>query len=70
MIKYHEKTLCRSKFLRVIRSKGEKYNLNLKAVTMKKTQYDDKQAILIANFVETTWLTRYTRPMENTYDQR
>ena len=37
---------------------------------MKKNQYDDKQAILIANFVETTWLTRYTRPMENMYDQR
>ena len=27
------------------------------------TQYDDKIAITISNLVETTWLTRYPRPM-------
>ena len=26
------------------------------------TQYDNKQAISIANLVETVWLTRYPRP--------
>ena len=33
------------------------------------TQYDDKRAISIANLIETTWLTRYPRPMEFMYDQ-
>ena len=33
------------------------------------TQYDDKRAISTANLVETTWLTRYPRPMGITYDQ-
>ena len=31
--------------------------------------YDDKGAITIANLVETTWLSRYPRPIEITYDQ-
>ena len=26
-------------------------------------QYDDKRAITIANLVETTWLSRYPRPI-------
>ena len=25
--------------------------------------YDDKRAIIIANLVETTWLSRYPRPI-------
>ena len=33
------------------------------------TQYYDKKVIEIANLVETTWLSRYHRPMEITYDQ-
>ena len=33
------------------------------------TQYDNKRLISIAELVETTWLTRYPRPMEITYDQ-
>ena len=33
------------------------------------TQYDDKRAISIANLVDATWLTRYPRPTESTYDQ-
>ena len=33
------------------------------------TQYDDKIAISIEKLVGTTWLTRYTRTMEITYDQ-
>ena len=32
-------------------------------------QYNDKRAISIANLVETTWLSRYPRPIETTYDQ-
>ena len=36
---------------------------------LKITQYDDKIAIKISNLVETTWLTRYPRSMEITYDQ-
>ena len=33
------------------------------------TQYDDKRVISITNLVETTWLVRYPRPTEITYDQ-
>ena len=33
------------------------------------TQYDDKIVISIANLFETTWLNRYPRSMEITYDQ-
>ena len=32
-------------------------------------QYDDKRAITTSNLVETTWLNRYPRPMEITYNQ-
>ena len=32
-------------------------------------RYDDKKSILIATVVETTWLSRYPRPIEITYDQ-
>ena len=32
-------------------------------------QYKDKIAISISNLVETTWLSRYPRPIEITYDQ-
>ena len=32
-------------------------------------QYDDKRAITIANLVETTWMSRYPRPIEIVYDQ-
>ena len=60
-----------------IRRKGEKENLNIKAFTMvdsvtrwfEITKHENKRAISIANLVETTWLTRYPRPMEITYDQ-
>ena len=31
--------------------------------------YDDKRAITIASSVETTWLSRYPKPIEITYDQ-
>ena len=33
------------------------------------SQYEDKRAISITNLVETTWLYRYPRPIEITYDQ-
>ena len=33
------------------------------------TEYDDKIVISIANLVETTWLNKYPRPIEITYDQ-
>ena len=32
-------------------------------------RYNDKIPINIANLVETTWLSRYPRPIEITYDQ-
>ena len=32
-------------------------------------QYEDKISISIANLVGTTWLSRYPRPIEVTYDQ-
>ena len=61
----------------VIRRKANKENVNIKSVTMidsvigwfKITQYDDKIVISIAYLVETTWLTRYPRPTEITYEQ-
>ena len=33
------------------------------------TQYNDKRLMEIANLVETTWLSRYPRPMDITYEQ-
>ena len=61
----------------VIQIKGQKYDLNIKAITtidpvpvwFKITQYYNKKVISIANLVETTWSTLYPRPMEITYDQ-
>ena len=61
----------------IIRHKGRKENLHLKAVTMidpvtgwfEVVRCDDKRAITMANLVETTWLSRYPIPTEITYDQ-
>ena len=61
----------------VIRRKGQKENLNIKAVTMidrvtgwfEITQYNDRREISITELVKTTWLYRYLRPMEITHDQ-
>ena len=61
----------------VIRCKGKKENLDLKAVTMfdpvtgwfEVVRYEDKTAITIANLLETAWLCRYPRTIEITYDQ-
>ena len=58
------------------KNKEKKENSNVKAVTMvdpaigwfKITQYDDKKAISIRNWVKTTRLTRYPIPMKITYD--
>ena len=36
---------------------------------LKITQHDNKISISIANLVETTWLSRYPRPIEITYNQ-
>ena len=60
-----------------IRLKGKKENLHIKSVTLtypvtgcfEVVRYYDKREILIVNLVETTWLSRYTRPIEITYDQ-
>ena len=60
-----------------ISTKSKKENLHLKAVTkidlatvwFEMSQYDDKRAINTANLVETTWLSRYPRLTEITYDQ-
>ena len=43
--------------------------INSVTVWFEVVQYDDKRAITIANLVETTWLSRYLRPIEITYDQ-
>ena len=59
-----------------IRRKGGK-PLILKFVTMidpvtgwyKVTQYTDKKVMMIANLVETTWLSRYPCPYEITYER-
>ena len=32
-------------------------------------QYNDKKVISLANLVETTWMSRYPRPMEITHGQ-
>ena len=32
-------------------------------------QYNDKSAISITKLVENTWLSRYSTPIESTYDQ-
>ena len=61
----------------IIQRNGNKEKLHLKDVTMidnvtrwfKIVQYKDKIAISISNLVETTWLSRYPRPIEITYDQ-
>ena len=33
------------------------------------TRYNNKRAMEIANLVDITWLYRYPRPMDITYDQ-
>ena len=33
------------------------------------SQYEEKGAISIADLVETTWISRYLRPIEITYEQ-
>ena len=33
------------------------------------TQYNDKRQMEITDLVETTWIYRYPRPMDITYDQ-
>ena len=43
--------------------------INPVTVWFKIFQYDDKRAISVSNLVETTWVTRYPRPMEITYGQ-
>ena len=72
-----EQTRCRyNRPLRHNKKCTEK-NLNIKAVTMVDTvtgwfiimQYKYKRTISIVNLVETTWLTRYPRPMKINYDQ-
>ena len=34
------------------------------------TQYCDEKSMTIVNLVKTTWLVRYPRPVEITYDRR
>ena len=61
----------------VIQRNGKKQNLDLKAVTIinpvtgwfEIAQYEDKRSISIENLVETTWVSRYPRRIEITYDQ-
>ena len=68
--------MCRSYGTLKIRRKG-KEPLILKAATMidpvtrwfEVTQYRNKKAMMIENLVETTWLVRYPRPVDITYDR-
>ena len=61
----------------VILCKGRKENLHIKAATMidpvtgwfEVVRYYDKILITVKNLVETTWLSRYPRPIEIKYDQ-
>ena len=61
----------------VIHRKVQKEKFHIKSVTMinpvigwfEFVRYDDKRAINIANLVETTWLSRYPRPIEIIYYQ-
>ena len=61
----------------LIQRNKQKENLNIKSVTVidpvtgwsQVTKYNDRRAMAIANLVETTWLSRYPRPMDITYDQ-
>ena len=61
----------------VIWRKLKKENFHLKSVIMidpvtewfEVLRFDDKRAITIANLVETTWLSKYPRPIEINYDQ-
>ena len=81
-VKYPEKMPWNKLFVDIIRSyliqiKKQKEYLNLKAVTMiypvtgwfEVTQYKNERVMEIANLVEITWLSRYPRPMDITYDQ-
>ena len=60
-----------------IKIKGRKENLHSKDVMMMDSvigwfeiaQYEDKEAISIANLVKAMWLSIYHRPIEITYDQ-
>ena len=60
-----------------IRRKCKNENLHLKVIMIigpvtgwfETEQYGDKRAISIENLVETTWVSRYPRPIEITYDQ-
>ena len=61
----------------LIQRNKQKENLNVKAVIMiytvtgwfEVTQYKVKIAMSISILVETVWLSRYSRPMDITYDQ-
>ena len=60
-----------------IKRQGQKEILNIKSVNMiypvtmwfEIMHYGYKRVISIKNLVDTTWLTRYPRPMEITNDQ-
>ena len=42
---------------------------NIVTVWFEVERYDGKRAITIVNLVETTWMSRYPRPIEIMYDQ-
>ena len=60
-----------------IQRNSKKENLQLKSamvidtvkVWFEKEQYEDKRVISIAKLVETTWMSRYPRPIEIAYDK-
>ena len=72
-----EQTRCISNRILINKKKVRERKLNLKDFTMidpvtwwlRITQYNDQIVLSITNMVETTWLTRYPRPMEIMYEQ-
>ena len=61
----------------LMKRKGKKEKIHIKSVTMidpvtgwfEILQYEDKRQISVVRLVQTTWLSRYPRPIETTYDQ-
>ena len=69
--------MCRSYRTLLHTTQGQEIKFTSKSITMidpvigwfEVVQYADKIDISVANLVETTWMSRYTRPIDITYDQ-
>ena len=61
--------MCTSNRYQRHKKKKKERKLTSKSHQKDQAQYNDKRAIFIANLVETTWLSRYPRPIGITYEQ-